>query len=158
MADMMSAEKRKRTMSRIRSQSKLENRITKALWAEGYRFRKNVRTLMGSPDIAIQKYRVVIFIDSCFWHMCPDHGNWPKSNQEFWNRKLGRNMERDREVNAHYHEKGWHIMRMWEHEFKEDFKGSHRQDDGFHRNGKSRDHEREKIIPGIVISLLTIPG
>ncbi|WP_308809867.1 hypothetical protein [Salinicoccus roseus] len=68
---MMSAEKRKRTMSRIRSQSKLENRITKALWAEGYRFRKNVRTLMGSPDIAIQKYRVVIFIDSCFWHMCP---------------------------------------------------------------------------------------
>ncbi|WP_342387378.1 very short patch repair endonuclease [Salinicoccus bachuensis] len=123
-ADMMSTEKRRRTMSRIRSQSKLENRVTKALWAEGYRFRKNVRTLKGSPDIAIQKYRVVIFIDSCFWHMCPDHGNWPKSNQEFWNRKLGRNMERDREVNAHYRKEGWHIMRMWEHEFKEDFKGA----------------------------------
>lgn len=111
-------------MSRIRAQSKLENRVTKALWAEGYRFRKNVRTLKGTPDIAIQKYKVVIFIDSCFWHVCPEHGNWPKSNEEFWNRKLARNMERDREVDAHYNALEWHIMRLWEHEFKQDFEGT----------------------------------
>ncbi|TVT27641.1 very short patch repair endonuclease [Salinicoccus cyprini] len=124
MADMMTPEQRKRTMSRIRAQSKLENRITKALWAKGYRFRKNVRRLKGTPDIAIQKYKVVIFIDSCFWHVCPEHGNWPKSNQAFWNQKLARNMERDREVDTHYHAQGWHIMRLWEHEFKDDFEGA----------------------------------
>lgn len=109
-------------MQAIRSQSKLENVFTKELWKKGYRFRKNVKSLMGKPDIAIQKYRIVIFIDSCFWHVCPIHGKKPKSNLNYWNKKLARNQERDSEVNNYYQQLGWNILRIWEHEIKDNIK------------------------------------
>lgn len=62
---------------------------------------------------------MVIFIDSCFWHCCPLHGNMPKTNQEFWKNKLNRNKERDKEVTNYYIQKGWSIKRIWEHEIRE---------------------------------------
>lgn len=108
-------------MRAIKAVSKLENEIAKELWRRGVRFRRNVKDLIGKPDIAIKKHKCVIFIDSCFWHTCPIHGNIPKSNQEYWVKKLSRNQERDKEVNQYYKEKGWALLRMWEHEFKEDF-------------------------------------
>lgn len=108
-------------MKAIRSQSKLENIFTKALWKKGYRFRKNSKTLFGKPDISIKKYKIVIFIDSCFWHVCPLHSNEPKSNQDYWKSKLLRNQQRDKKVNEYYRENGWHIKRIWEHEIKENF-------------------------------------
>lgn len=120
MADVLTKEQRTRNMKAIKSQSKLENKVSKALWKMGYRFRKNSK-LYGKPDISIQKYKVVIFIDSCFWHFCPDHGHMPSSNKEFWEKKLTRNQERDREVNQFYAEIGWNILRVWEHDFKKDF-------------------------------------
>lgn len=120
MADNMSKENRKKTMKAIRSQSNLENLVSRELWKRGFRFRKNVKTLFGKPDIALQKYKIVIFIDSCFWHACPLHGNKPKSNQDYWNKKLSRNKERDAEVNNYYKQNGWHIKRVWEHEVKQD--------------------------------------
>lgn len=88
MADIMTKEQRSKTMGAIRAQSKLENLFSKKLWNSGLRFRKNVRKLKGTPDIAIQKYKIVIFVDSCFWHGCPVHFKRPKSNQEFWDKKL----------------------------------------------------------------------
>lgn len=121
MADIMSKEDRSRNMKSIRAQSKLENSVSRELWKRGHRFRKNVRSLYGTPDIAIKKYKIVIFIDSCFWHHCPIHGKIPKSNREFWTKKLMRNKMRDEEVNVYYKEKGWHIKRVWEHEIREDF-------------------------------------
>lgn len=117
----MSKEKRTKTMKAIRSQSKLENIFTKALWKKGYRFRKNSKTLFGKPDISIKKYKIVIFIDSCFWHVCPLHSNEPKSNQDYWKSKLLRNQQRDKKVNEYYRENCWHIKRIWEHEIKENF-------------------------------------
>ncbi|MEH7418588.1 very short patch repair endonuclease [Neobacillus drentensis] len=120
MADNLTKEQRIKNMKAIKSQSALENKVTKALWKLGFRFRKNVK-LLGKPDISISKYKIVIFIDSCFWHACPIHGNRPKSNQDYWDKKLDRNKKRDLEVNAFYKEKGWNILRVWEHEFKEDF-------------------------------------
>lgn len=123
MADVLNKEQRSRNMRAIKSQSNLENRVTKALWKKGIRFRKNSR-LYGKPDIAIQKYKAVVFIDSCFWHVCPEHGNMPKSNKEFWEKKLNRNQERDDEVNKYYMENGWNILRIWEHEVKKDFQGT----------------------------------
>lgn len=120
MADTISKEQRSKNMQAIRSQSKLENIVTRELWKKGYRFRKNVKSLLGKPDIAIQKYKIVVFVDSCFWHVCPIHGNNPKSNKDYWNKKLSRNQERDAEVNSYYQEKGWHIKRIWEHEIKKD--------------------------------------
>ena len=121
MTDNLSKENRIKNMRAIKSQSKLENRVSRALWNKGARFRKNDRSLYGIPDISIKKYKLVIFIDSCFWHMCPVHGNLPKSNEQFWKEKLYRNVERDIEVTLHYLEAGWNIIRIWEHDLKKDF-------------------------------------
>lgn len=118
MSDNMSKEQRRKTMQSIRSQSNLENIFTKSLWRQGLRFRKNVKKLKGKPDIVIQKYKIVIFIDSCFWHACPIHFIRPKSNLEYWDKKIYRNQERDREINQYYFEEGWHLKRIWEHEIK----------------------------------------
>ncbi|MCR2823322.1 very short patch repair endonuclease [Lederbergia panacisoli] len=123
MADNMSKLDRTKTMKAIRSQSRLENLLTKRLWHRGYRFRKNANSLFGKPDISIRKYKIVIFIDSCFWHVCPIHSTWPKSNREYWENKLLRNQQRDNEVNEHYIKNGWHIKRIWEHEIKKDLIG-----------------------------------
>lgn len=122
MMDMFTKEQRSKNMRAIRSTgSSLENKVTKQLWKKGVRFRKNVRKLVGIPDIAIQKYKIVIFIDSCFWHSCPIHGNMPNSNREYWEKKMQRNVERDNEVNKYYSELGWKVLRIWEHEVKYDF-------------------------------------
>ncbi|MCY8466765.1 very short patch repair endonuclease [Bacillus atrophaeus] len=121
MADNMTPEQRRKNMQSIRSQSKLENRVSKELWHRGLRFRKNDNSLFGKPDISIKRYKIVIFIDSCFWHGCEVHGNRPKSNQEYWDKKLERNRNRDEEVRSYYEEHGWNFKRIWEHEFKADF-------------------------------------
>ena len=123
MTDRITKEQRSQVMKSIKGQSLLEKKVTKALWHKGVRFRKNVRSLFGNPDISIKKYKIVIFIDSCFWHACPIHGNTPKSNTDFWKDKLKRNKERDLEVSAYYNDKGWSVIRIWEHELKDDFDG-----------------------------------
>jgi DNA mismatch endonuclease, patch repair protein len=112
---------RSEIMSSIRAVSKLESMVTQELWKNGLRFRRNVRSLKGTPDIAIKKYKVVIFIDSCFWHFCPIHGKMPKTNIEFWRKKLERNQERDKETNEFYLKNGWNILRVWEHEIRKEF-------------------------------------
>lgn len=118
--DNLTKEQRRKNMQAIKSKSKLEDLVTKELWKRGIRFRKNVKELFGKPDIAIKKYKVVVFIDSCFWHVCPIHGNVPKSNEAYWGKKLERNQKRDIEVTKYYIENGWRILRIWEHEIKED--------------------------------------
>lgn len=99
----------------------IEIKTGKALWNRGIRFRRNVSSLYGKPDFAIKKYKVVLFIDGCFWHGCEYHGNMPKSNKEYWSKKLSRNKERDIEVTNHYISEGWNILRIWEHELKYNF-------------------------------------
>jgi DNA mismatch endonuclease, patch repair protein len=120
MTDNLTKEQRTKNMKAIKSQSALENKASKALWNKGFRFRKNAK-LFGKPDISIKKYKIVIFIDSCFWHCCPLHGNIPKSNTEYWLKKLERNKLKDIEVNNFYINKGWNLLRVWEHEFKGNF-------------------------------------
>lgn len=121
MADNVSRETRSKMMRSIRSVSRLEDRISKQLWRLGLRFRRNARTLPGKPDIAIKKYKIAIFIDSCFWHSCPEHRVMPKSNVEFWEKKFEANKRRDEKVNGYYLSNGWHLLRIWEHDFKSDF-------------------------------------
>lgn len=124
MVDNLTEEQRRKNMRAIRSQSQLENLVSKALWHNGIRFRKNAKDLYGKPDISIKKYKIVIFIDSCFWHSCPIHGSRPLSNQTYWDKKLKRNKERDKEVNLYYGNNSWKILRIWEHELKDDFDGT----------------------------------
>jgi len=122
MADTFSTKKRSQIMQKIKSKNtKLENKIISDLWKKGYRFRRNVTSLYGKPDIAIKKYKIVIFIDSCFWHGCPDHCRMPTSNKPYWENKIKRNKERDKKVVEYFKKKGWNILRIWEHELKNDY-------------------------------------
>ena len=134
--DRITAEQRSKVMSSIRAKSRLEDKVAHELYKRGLRYRRNNRKLVGTPDISIQKYKVVIFIDSCFWHSCPIHGNRPKSNAEFWNKKLDRNIEKANEVNAYYDAHGWHILRVWEHELTEDYEGTIGRIESFIREAK----------------------
>jgi DNA mismatch endonuclease (patch repair protein) len=59
---------------------------------------------------------VVVFVDGCFWHGCPEHGTQPRTNDEWWARKLSRNVARDRETDEHLTELGWVVVRVWEHD------------------------------------------
>jgi DNA mismatch endonuclease (patch repair protein) len=119
--DVLTPEQRHKCMSHIRSfDTKPEIFFRKALWKWGIRYRKNVRSLFGNPDIAIKKYKMVIFIDGDFWH-----GNdWKKkhfSSQEallssysdYWRKKIRRNIARDFEVKKYYKKIGWTIFRFW---------------------------------------------
>ena len=116
---MFTKKERSAIMSKIRSKdTKIEILFRKALWAEGVRYRKNCSKCFGKPDIVIGKYKTVIFIDSCFWHKCPIHGYVPKSNLEYWTNKFERNKKRDKEVNKNYKDKGWNVIRVWEHDIK----------------------------------------
>ena len=97
MADNHSKEVRSINMSHIRStNSKPEEIVRKYLFAEGFRYRKNVKSLPGCPDIVLLKYKTVIFVNGCFWHKhdCPRFV-WPSSNQDYWRPKILRNVERD---------------------------------------------------------------
>ncbi len=122
MADKVSTEVRTRTMRAVKSNdSKMEIKFRSALWRSGLRFYKNVKSLSGKPDIVFPKKKVVIFLDSCFWHGCPEHLRMPKSNLDYWQPKIERNKKRDSEINAYYSENNWQIFRIWEHELKTNF-------------------------------------
>lgn len=94
--------------------------LRSALHRAGLRFRKDfaVRPDEGRVirvDVAFPRARVAVFVDGCFWHRCPKHGNDPRSNSSYWGPKLARNVERDREVNTRLAAAGWRVVRIWEH-------------------------------------------
>lgn len=116
---------RSKIMSKIRGKNtKPELVFRKALYAAGYRYRIDYKKLIGKPDIALPKYKTVIFIDGEYWH----GKNWDvrkpkiKTNREFWIAKIERNMQRDEEVNLALKEKGYTIFRFWETEVKKNLK------------------------------------
>ena len=120
MADNHSKEVRSINMSHIRStNSKPEEIVRKYLFAEGFRYRKNVKKLPGCPDIVLPKYKTVIFVNGCFWHMhdCPRFV-WPSSNQDYWRPKILRNIERDNQSRKELETLGWKVITVWECELK----------------------------------------
>lgn len=120
MADTHSKEVRSKNMSHIRStNSRPEEIVRKYLFSKGLRYRKNVRRLPGCPDIVLSKYKTVVFVNGCFWHM-HDCGRfvWPKSNTEYWHQKISRNIERDKENHQLLQEQGWRVLIIWECQLK----------------------------------------
>lgn len=114
---------RSKNMSAIKSKgTKDEVRLAKALWHLGYRYRKNDKTVLGKPDLTFKKYKVAIFVDSEFFH----GKDWAtqkdriKSNTEFWQKKIERNIQRDIEVNEYLTSQGWKVIRFWSKEVKKD--------------------------------------
>ena len=124
--DSLTKEKRSWNMSHIKGKdTKYEILVRKALFAEGFRFRKNVDNLPGKPDIVLSKYKTVVFINGCFWHQhanCPN-ARIPKSNVDFWKQKLFRNVENDTKKQALLCQDGWNVVILWECELKKDFDG-----------------------------------
>ena len=121
MTDVLTSEQRSFCMSRIRGRDTKPERILRSLlWHKGLRFRKNYKNLPGRPDIVFIKPKVAVFIDGCFWHRCPTHYQPPAANAEFWEKKIAGNVKRDREVDKLLKTEGWNVIRVWEHEVRED--------------------------------------
>jgi DNA mismatch endonuclease (patch repair protein) len=104
-----------------RTGTKPELALRSALHRRGYRFRKDYRLDLAEgarvrPDIAFTARRVAVFVDGCFWHVCPEHGRDPTVNEWYWAPKLRRNMERDRAADAALAAAGWQVVRVWEHQ------------------------------------------
>ena len=119
--DNHSESSRSYNMSQIRSKgTKPEEIVCKWLFARGFRYRKNVKNLPGCPDIVLFKYKTVVFVNGCFWHMHPSCSRavMPLSNKEYWSKKLIRNQERDRECQRDLRELGWKVIIIWECELK----------------------------------------
>ena len=121
--DSHSKEVRSYNMSQIRStNSKPEMLARKYLFAKGLRYRKNVKTLPGKPDIVLKKYKTVVFVNGCFWH---GHENckyfvMPKSNTAYWQEKIHKNIERDTITYQALTQLGWNVIIVWECDLKKD--------------------------------------
>lgn len=119
--DNRSKESRSRNMSRIPSKgTKPEETVRKYLFSKGFRYRKNVSSLPGKPDIVLPKYKTVVFVNGCFWHAhdgCP----WfvfPKTNTDFWRKKFTYNQERDKRNYLALRQMGWNVIVIWECEIR----------------------------------------
>ena len=120
-ADVHTPEQRSYNMSRIRGKNtKPEELVRKYLFAQGLRYRKNDARFPGKPDIVLPKYKTVIFVNGCFWHA---HNGckyfvWPKSNVDFWKKKINGNIQRDLRNNQLLSEQGWNVIVIWECQLK----------------------------------------
>ena len=107
-------------MARVRRRDTLpELQLRSELHARGFRYRVDRRPVpdLGSrADIVFGPARVAVYVNGCFWHRCPEHGTMPKANAEFWEQKLSRNVERDADVDRILRDRGWTVVRVWEHE------------------------------------------
>ncbi len=124
--DKLTKAQRRKNMQAVKNKgSKIENLLSKALWAKGFRYRKNDKKVFGKPDLTFGRKKVAIFVDSEFWH----GKDWSKkkyehkTNIEFWHKKIERNIDRDKEVNKELKQKGWNVFRFWGQEIINDVEG-----------------------------------
>lgn len=115
--DIKSPEERSKNMAAIRSKNtRPEMYFRKLLFADGYRYSINSKTVPGHPDMYLRKYNTAIFIHGCFWHRHPDckYSYMPKSRVEFWQRKFEANMKRDYAVRTELRDRGVKCLIVWE--------------------------------------------
>lgn len=102
-----------------RRDTRPEMSLRRELWRRGLRYRVDTPPLPGlrrRADVVFARARVAVFVDGCFWHLCPDHATAPKANGAWWSAKLGANVARDRDTDRRLAEDGWTVLRIWEHE------------------------------------------
>ena len=108
---------RSEIMKRVKNKdSKAELALRSALHTEGLRFRLHRRVEGITVDIVFPGPKVAVFVDGCFWHGCPKHATYPKTNQNYWLPKLAENKERDERQTKCLQESGWKVIRVWEHD------------------------------------------
>lgn len=99
--------------------TKAELAVRQLVHAAGLRYRVNARPeadLRRTADLLFTRARVAVFIDGCYWHGCPEHFTMPVTNSDYWSTKIGRNRARDLETTVLLEERGWFVLRFWEHE------------------------------------------
>jgi DNA mismatch endonuclease (patch repair protein) len=119
--DTFSRAERSRIMARVKSSG---NKSTEAAFIALMKERgitgwRRHLPIFGKPDFVFRKTRIAVFIDGCFWHGCPKHCRMPATNRDYWERKIGRNLERDKKVKRELRKAGWTVVRIWEHELKD---------------------------------------
>ena len=108
---------RSEIMSRVKSKdSGAERTLRSALHAEGLRFRLHRRVEGVTVDVLFPGPKVAVLVDGCFWHGCPKHATYPKSNRDYWLPKLAENKERDKRQSLRLRKAGWKVIRVWEHD------------------------------------------
>ncbi len=107
-------------MSRVRNKdTDIERAVRSAVHRRGLRFRKHIRALPGSPDIVFMAARTVVFIDGDFWHGY-EFESWKSRLSEFWQEKISGTIERDKQNREWLEAHGWLVLRLWQHEVRED--------------------------------------
>lgn len=120
MPEKISKQQRSYIMSRIRGKdTTIELMLRSALHKKGFRFRKHAKDLFGTPDIVFRQSKIVVFVDGDFWHGYR-FPQWGGSLSNFWQEKLRRNRARDRKYHARLRRAGWKVMRVWEHQIRND--------------------------------------
>ena len=122
MADKHTKKQRSKNMAAVKSRG---NKSTEVAVVK--LFRKNHITgwrrhydIPGKPDFVFRKQRVAVFLDGCFWHGCKEYDSRPSTNKKFWNKKIDNNIQRDKKINKTLRDKGWTVLRFWEHDIKKD--------------------------------------
>ena len=123
--DVHSPEQRSYNMSRIKGKNtKPELLVRKWLWSRGYRYRLHRKDLPGKPDIVFPRQKKAVFVHGCFWHKhdCR-YFKWPRTNREFWKKKINENVRRDQKNYQDLIADGWNYFIVWECELKADITG-----------------------------------
>lgn len=118
MADVFTKQKRSEVMSRIKGKGNKDTELVMIQILRNHHisgWRRNY-VLLGKPDFVFPNQKVALFVDGCFWHLCPKHFNMPKNNSEFWEQKLQGNKKRDKYVTKTLRNNQWKVVRIWEHE------------------------------------------
>ena len=120
MADIFTKQKRSQVMSNIRDRGNKATELALIGLFRQYRikgWRRNL-PILGKPDFAFRRERLLVFVDGCFWHGCPRHSRMPRLRSAYWKAKLVRNLRRDRFVSHYLRKRHWRVLRIWEHDIK----------------------------------------
>lgn len=124
--DVLTPDQRRRSMQHNRGRTKPERLVGSIFWRRGCRYLTasgyrslTGRGLPGSPDLVFSRSRVVVFVDGCFWHGCPDCKGVPVQSGRFWADKIQRNRIRDAHVTQTLIRSGWNVFRLWEHDLRD---------------------------------------
>ncbi len=121
MPDNLTPKQRSYCMSRIKGKDTgLEVRVRSELHRRGFRFRKHVKELPGKPDVVFTNAKVAVFIDGSFWHGYR-FPSWEHKVSEFWKQKINKNRERDKRNHKRLKERGWTVVRLWQHDLECNF-------------------------------------